>query len=60
MEEGRIDQRINLNKYKTDVKIVPGAKKKGMRERKERKKTQNKVHSFPPLPPGKGERCHFE
>lgn len=39
MEEGRIDQRINLNKYKTDVKIVPGAKKKRecAKEKKESK-----------------------
>lgn len=37
MEEGRTNQRINLNKYKTDVKIVPGAKKKG-NARKKRKK----------------------
>lgn len=61
MEEGSIDQRINLNKYKTDVKIVPGAKKKERKARKKRKKaTQKKAHSFPPAPSGKRERCHFE
>lgn len=47
MEEGRIDQRINLNKYKTDVKIVPGAKKKGNARKKRKKAKQNKAHSFP-------------
>lgn len=58
MEEGRTDQRINLNKYKTDVKIVPGAKKKGMRERKERKQSRIKpTHS--PSATRKGGKMSF-
>lgn len=49
-KENGMEQRINLNKYKTDVEIVPGAKeeKKRKKERKEREAEKSSP------------RCHFE
>lgn len=43
-KENGMEQRINLNKYKTDVEIVPGAKeKKKEKERKKRKRGRKKA-----------------
>lgn len=41
-KENGMEQRINLNKYKTDVEIVPGATEKKRERKKEKKERQKK------------------